>query len=188
MARPASKIIIAAFDGACKANGRASAHAGFGMVVIDSARTLLAEDSDVVHPCVYAFKRDGASKVVIPVRHQAATPTNNRGEYLGMITTLVHLQRYSGADITIVSDSNLCIKTMTDWLPTRKRKGTEAELKNFDLVMIADELLQDLRANNQVRFVHVRSHRKAPVDHLSEAYTHWLINDMADKLATGAIA
>lgn len=191
MARPASQTIIAAFDGACKANGSAGARAGFGMVIIDSARTLLAEESGVVQPCVYAFNRseEGVSgKTVVPVRHQAAVPTNNRGEYLGMITTLAHLQRYSGADITIVSDSNLCIMTMTEWLPTRKRKGTAAELKNFDLVMIADELLQDLRAGNQVRFVHVRSHKKAPADHTSEAYTNWLINDMADKLATGAIA
>jgi ribonuclease HI len=183
-----SQVIIAAFDGACKANGCANARAGFGMVVIDAARTLIAEDSGVVQSCIYAFKRDGDRKVVVPVRHLPAPQTNNRGEYLGMITTLAYLQRYSGADITIVSDSNLCVKTMTEWLPTRRRKGTESQLKNFDLVAIAEELLRDLKEKNSVRLTHVRSHKKAPADHTSEAYTHWLVNDMADKLATGAIA
>jgi hypothetical protein len=77
---------------------------------------------------------------------------------------------------------------MTEWLPTRRRKGTESQLKNFDLVAIAEELLRDLKEKNSVRLTHVRSHKKAPADHTSEAYTHWLVNDMADKLATGAIA
>ena len=92
--------------------------------------------------------------------------------------------------VAVVSDCNLFIQTMESWLPARRRKGTAAELKNYDLVCIGEALLAALRAACLgVTLTHVRSHQKRPpptADATTRAFWHG--NDRVDRVAGALIA
>jgi hypothetical protein len=104
-----------------------------------------------------------------------------------MLLTLLRSHTYCAVEI--VSDCNLFIKTMTEWLPNRKLKKTESELKNYDLIQIADVLLSDLRikTGNRVKLTHINSHKEAPPKTNKLEYFKWLGNTIVDSRATELI-
>ena len=104
-----------------------------------------------------------------------------------MLLTLLRSHTYCAVEI--VSDCNLFIKTMTEWLPNRKIKKTESELKNYDLIQIADVLLSDLRVKtgNRVKLTHINSHKEAPPKTNKLEYFKWLGNTIVDSRATELI-
>lgn len=174
MKRAAIKVI--AFDGGCVRNGSLNAVASFGVYSSDIRM------SGRVDPNTYYLSGD-----TLTSRGPRVTPTNNRGEYLGLIHALLHLLPLRGEKICLVSDSKLVIRTMTEWLPKWKSQGIVDKKKNPDLVKIADSLLRDVSLKNEVEFMHVNSHTKAPTDTQSRAYNLWYYNDQADKLASSAL-
>lgn len=105
-----------------------------------------------------------SSNIAIAQSNKAVAPSNNRGEMLAIALALAACVRAGvAAPVEVVSDSEICVKTLTSWLPTRLRAGTEAELKNLDLVMFAWEMLAQLRAQAaSVTLTHVRGHGAAP--------------------------
>ena len=114
-------------------------------------------------------------------------PSNNRGELLGIVHALLIVLTTAEAaggvpPVEIVSDSLLCIRTLDEWLPARRAKGTAHELKNMDLVEIAEALLARARALVPVSLTHVRSHRAAPAPG-TPAHATWAGNDLADRQA-----
>jgi len=169
--------ITVAFDGGCIRNGKSNAKASYGVFL----RTPEGDQSisGVVNPCRYVYEDDHVSTQM----WEPVAPTNNRGEFLGFITALWHVLEENDADITIVSDSTYCLKTMTDWLPKWKKKGTAGGRLNYDLISIVDILLAKVKKNNRVTLKHINSHQKAPSDKSSLAYELWFVNDSADKLA-----
>jgi len=186
---------IAACDGGCRGNGGDGARAGFGVTFhggplhgLEMHGAAAAAEYDWVDAAnpLHGFRATG----------RAAAPTNNRGEYLaGCYLLLAACRAGLTMPVEVVSDSNLFVKTMTEWLPARRAKGTAGQLKNFDLVQIAERLLDILRGGARVVFTHQRSHLPQPPPPAPEAPPAlqreqrrsrllWGVNARADELAT----
>ncbi len=179
-------------DGACSGNGTRSASARFGLI-FTSGPLAGSKIQGLVPGRGLRLERDA-----LQCSADEMPPTNNRAEYLAVCAALLaHKLTESRGKLTIYSDSRLVIKTLTEWYPRRKAAGTEEELKNLDLVGIAVQLIEEIRASRPnlqadmpegaatVRFIHVHSHEKEP-ERGSEAYFAWAGNNAADTLATTA--
>lgn len=79
--------------------------------------------------------------------------TNNRMELTALIEALRVLP--ADAEVTVYSDSNLCVQTLTQWAPTWERKGWPSDKKNLDLVRPALELV---RARPGCRLQWIKAH------------------------------
>jgi len=107
--------------------------------------------------------------------------TNNRMEYTAVIEGL----RATPADepVCIVTDSQLVLNSMTQWLAGWKRKGWKtasgAPVKNQDLVQALDE---EIGRHAAVRWHWVRGHETG------DEHAHKALNDRADRLAVAAAA
>ena len=96
--------------------------------------------------------------------------TNNRMELTALIAAYRALPEE--AEVTVYSDSRLCVDTITKWAPNWERKGWKRKgspLKNLDLVK---ELLKLVRAHPKCRLEWIAAH---------SGY-RW--NEYADSLAT----
>ncbi len=96
--------------------------------------------------------------------------TNNRMEFQALIEAYRALPE--DASVTVFSDSQLCVNTITKWAPGWERKGWTRKgdpLKNLDLVK---ELLELYRAHPDCPLEWLRAH----------AGSRW--NEYADSLAT----
>ena len=182
------QMVLAFTDGGCIANGKPNAIASYATYIMTGHNNQL-EVSGIVESFEYSMINDDPLNG-FKVTTKPATPTNNRGEYLAwcwMLLTLLRSHTYCAVEI--VSDCNLFIKTMTEWLPNRKIKKTESELKNYDLIQIADVLLSDLRVKtgNRVKLTHINSHKEAPPKTNKLEYFKWLGNAIVDSRATELI-
>lgn len=122
--------------------------------------------------------------------------TNNRAELFAIIRCLENiLEKPEGLPlnektvILIKSDSMLCIKSVTEWFDTWKSNGWiksngKDPVENKDLLLRLDALLGTFPY--EVRFEHVRGHRKEPDDKNSDAWFDWFGNMISDKLAGDA--
>lgn len=114
------------------------------------------------------FVRDGA---VVARRHgHDPATTNNRMELKAVIEGLRLLS--PGDEVTLYSDSQLVVNTLTKWAAGWKERGwrrKEGEVKNLDLVQEAYALLLE---RPRVRVQWLRAHDG----------TRW--NEYADSLAT----
>jgi ribonuclease HI len=74
-------------------------------------------------------------KIVEQVSGGDPATTNNRMELMGMIAALKMLPE--DADITLYSDSNLCVQTVNEWAAGWERRGWKRKtgpIKNLELV------------------------------------------------------
>jgi len=143
-----------------------------------------------VFPALYTFVDDSDPERGVRETDTLTPPTNNRGELLGLVYCFLALLRGRAlGHVEVVSDSKVCVDTLLDFLPKRLRKGTERELKNFDLIWIAWRLLERLRAQADcVILTHVRSHQKQPPPSATSRERFlWRGNDKADKNASAAL-
>ena len=89
----------------------------------------------------------------------------------------------SGSTICIVTDSQLMLNSMTQWIEGWKRKGWKtasgSPVKNQDLVMALDD---EIKRHASVRWHWVRGHETG------DAHAHKAFNDRADQLAVAAAA
>jgi len=161
------EIIEVFTDGSSFNNGKKNAQAGFG---------------------VYFGENDirNISKKVINKQ------TNNVGELLAIYNALLILSRDNKLNdiIKIYTDSEYCLKIFQShynkykkicnpWIIKWKMKDFK-DVKNKDIIKNIDKLL--LKFNN-VEFIHVRSHKIAPLDITSKEYRIWFGNKQADILA-----
>ncbi len=174
---------LAFTDGSCTQNGKPGARAAFAALIIGgqfgggqwlapgaAAAAGMLRDATLITGAVLAreYAIDGDGNIIQPPGAPPVAPSNNRGELLGIIYALAALTRGGAevdgrSDIEIVSDSDICIRTLDEWLPARLKKKTEHALKNLDLVMIAWRLLVALRSRaRSVTLTHTRSHQKPP--------------------------
>ena len=101
---------------------------------------------------------------------EAGRTTNNRMELTALIEAYRALPE--DASVTVFSDSQLCVNTITKWAPGWERKGWTRKggpLKNLDLVR---ELLKLARAHPNCPLVWMKAH----------AGSRW--NEYADSLAS----
>jgi ribonuclease HI len=176
-------------DGACKGNGKPGARASFAAFFANGPLRDTTVKG-VVAPYEYRF-RDPENPLqgfeLVPETEVA--PSNNRGEYLaGCWAFLLLLRARVRGRVEVVSDSNLFIQTIEEWLPKRKTKGTERQLKNYDLVEIADTLVRLLRdgpdACTALALTHTSSHQKEPpASAPARERLIWIVNDRVDKIA-----
>ena len=182
------QTILAFTDGGCIANGKPNAIASYATYIMTGHNNQL-EVSGIVDSFEYSMINDDPL-MGFKVTTKSAIPTNNRGEYLAWCWILLTLLRsHTYCAVEIVSDCNLFIKTLTEWLPNRKLKKTESELKNYDLVQIADVLLSELqiRTGNRVKLTHINSHKEAPPKTNKFEYIKWLGNSLVDHRASELI-
>lgn len=102
-----------------------------------------------------------------------AHTTNNRMELSAIIGALEHLP--NDARVTLFSDSDLCVKTLTLWAKSWAARGwrrKDGEIANLDLVQRAYELA---RAHPGVKLTWIKAHDG----------TRW--NEYVDALATQAL-
>jgi ribonuclease HI len=89
--------------------------------------------------------------------------------------------------LTIYTDNEYIIKTMTEWIHIWKlknwKKADGKQAKNIDLLSVIDHWIIMNKDYVVVEFKHVRSHQKQPNNKLSFEYYLWYGNNMADKLA-----
>ena len=167
-------------DGACAQNGKPGARASFSAVLIDPSQGKGFAVKGSVAPSTYVL--DGLT--ITADESRPVPPSNNRGELLGIIYAMHSLIRTKvDGCVEIVSDSRISIMTLTTWLPARQKKNTVHELKNIDLVVMAAQLLEQLRTHCTVEFRHVNSHRAAPVGAGDYEMFLWAGNGAADQLA-----
>ena len=185
--RVKDRPVIDFSDGACTLNGRPGARASFAALVTGGDALIVR---GVVCPAEYAFIDESAPERGIQATQTPATPSNNRGELLGIIYAfLTILHGAAEGDVELVSDSAVSLNTLLVWLPDRLKKNTERKLKNFDLVMIAWRLLGQLRGRAaSVTLTHTRSHQKPPpaTAGVRERFIH-RGNAIADEHATLAL-
>lgn len=118
-----------------------------------------------------------------PVELSGGEPqtTNNRMELSAALNGLRSLP--DGADVCVVTDSQLLVNSMTTWLAGWKRKGWKTAsgqpVKNQDLVEALDTEVQRL---GTVRWHWVRGHQTGA------GHEHKALNDRADRLAVAAAA
>jgi ribonuclease HI len=188
-------------DGGCINNGKKTAKASFCSVFIDGKEKIIIKD--IVKPykyylndakiifdnnCIVSIGVD-IGEILLIDETLSITPSNNRGELLGIIYSLLQLlnrglnESVIDNTVEIYTDSLICLKTFNEWLPTRRKNNTAHELKNFDLLIIAEYLLDEIKKiYKSVNIVHVKSHQPRP--HESEGTRKlfiWLGNQVADK-------
>jgi ribonuclease HI len=73
---------------------------------------------------------------------------------------LIHAHTTDHVDL--YTDSHVCLKTLTEWYPKRLKQGSEQELKNLDLIVIAYTLLHQYGMHDRVTIHHVKSHQNQP--------------------------
>jgi len=88
-------------------------------------------------------------------------------------------------NIIIKTDSMYLVNSMTTWAKNWEKnnwkKADGKQVQNLELI----KKLYQLSKDNNVKYIHVRAHMKAPpID--SNAYADYYGNYMADKLATSA--
>ena len=156
-------------DGSCLRNGEPGAEASFAVLVLTGPLKNVRMAGRVA-PHEYSLVDEADPlRGFAPLAATGAAPTNNRGEYLAWCWALLLLLRGGvRGRVEIVSDSRLFIQTMEGWLSSRRARGTETGLKNYDLVRIADRLLGALREaiggdpSEGVRLTHFRAHQRRP--------------------------
>ena len=118
-----------------------------------------------------------------PVERSGGEPetTNNRMELRAALEGLRALP--AGSTVAVVTDSQLMLNSMTQWLPGWKRKGWKTAagkpVKNRDLL---EALEAEVARHAAVRWHWVRGHETGA------AHAHKALNDRADQLAVAAAA
>jgi ribonuclease HI len=192
--------MIAFTDGACSRNGRADARASYSAVIarltvtdetLFSDKNAYTVATGLVIDRPYALIDDAAPERGYAPQTEAPplVASNNRGELLGLISAFwLLLQEPAALPCEIISDSRISVLTLDDWLPRRRAAGTAHELKNMDLLTIAESMLARLRTRTTVRLVHVHSHKKAPpASAPARERLLWRGNAIADAHATALL-
>lgn len=160
--RPGETLIWT--DGACKGN---PGPGGWAAIVVPPT---VAADGTPLAP-VEATELSGGDPAT----------TNNRMEYTAALEGMRSLP--DGSVICIVTDSQLMLNSMTQWIDGWKRKGWKtasgSPVKNQDLVMALDE---EIKRHAAVRWHWVRGHETG------DEHAHKAFNDRADQLAVAAAA
>lgn len=173
-------------DGGCINNGKKNAKASFCSVFIDGKEKKIV--NDIVKPYKYYLNDDFEFNLLVD-ESVKILPSNNRGELLGIIYSLLQLlnrglcEDVNNNTVEIYTDSLICVNTFNTWLPNRRKNNTAHELKNYDLIIIAEYLFDKInKMYKSVNIIHVKSHQPKP--HESEGTRKlfiWYGNQLADQ-------
>lgn len=132
------------------------------------------------------------NKLTISKGYIGKTVSNQRMELLACITGIekvIEVMAGSGKlwNLTIITDSMYTINTVTVWAPDWIKLGWKRKVGNnlkdnlchLDLI----KKLYELSCLYKIKYKHIRSHQKEPIDNKSE----WAGNKKADELAGAAM-
>ena len=176
-------------DGGCVGNGGRAPRASFAAVIVGAPLAGELTISGPVAGSEYAW--DTATGRLVDGAARAA-PSNNRAELLAIVAGLGAATVIAGSGrplpIELLSDSLISVRTLGEWLPARRRAGTETALANFDLVSAAETILVRARALTTVTVTHVPGHAAAPpAGAPPRARLLQAGNDAADRAATACL-
>jgi uracil-DNA glycosylase len=117
--------------------------------------------------------------------------TNQRAEGTALIRVLEFIiAKKIRHPITIVSDSQFYINTLTDWIfkwhkahPEFRRKNNGDPVKNRDIILRLYEVYTKACEQTNITLQHITSHRAQPPDIASLEYRLWYGNFIADEHA-----
>jgi ribonuclease HI len=134
----------------------------------------------------------------INISHKEYDSTNNQCELLGIKHTLHVLDKYKSSikqyqgtnpnnKIYIISDSEYCIKALTEWIITWQKNNwktkTYEQVKNKNLFISINLIMNKLKLHNiNYEFKHINSHQQAPLSNKKEMFL-WKGNQIAAYLA-----
>lgn len=180
-------------DGGCINNGKKNAIASYCAILIDGKTKNIKKGLVMPNKYILNLPIEGTSDSIDDTTILSIddtikiAPSNNRGELLGIIYCFIQLylktldDNFIPTKVELYSDSLICIKTFNIWLPSRKKKNTAHELKNFDLIQIADILLTEIKIKyTEIAILHVKSHQKKPISGGNKTLFIWLGNQLAD--------
>lgn len=155
-------------DGACPNNGKKTANAAWGLIVV----------SDIGYQVLY--KESGA----IP---KSEIQTNQRAELTGLLKGLRAAKKfytmYPG-QFTIWSDSQYSINCASVWGPKWKSMGWKKQggpIQHFDL--IRDLVEETIAMGHMVQYRWLKGHKGGDSQHQFP----WVFNHQVDALATSAL-
>jgi len=183
-------------DGGCINNGKKNAIASYCSILIDGKTRETIKGR--VQPYKYILNIDHPisdsetlSDFISIDESIKIIPSNNRGELLGIIYCFAQLylresESNKETNIEIYSDSLLCINTFNTWLPNRRKNNTAHELKNFDLLLIGEELLNAIKEKyKSIKLLHVKSHQQKPLESEGKKKLFiWMGNQFVDQECT----
>lgn len=163
-------------DGGSKGNGKAHCVAAYGWYVTDGEKVSF-------------------STGVVPTVEIAGVvykSSNNRGELTAILSAVEfvrdHLNEFSATEITIVSDSEYSINSITEWIYTWEKDPVKhADKKNKDLITAARDIVVGLKKTHKVKFQHMNSHQDEPADSDSTEWFMWKCNDIVDGLCNKSL-
>ena len=191
-------------DGGCVNNGKKNAKGSFSSIFIDGVERRIIRG--MVYPYKYylndenfTFDESGRlnsallpTSILLTDTNVRIAPSNNRGELLGIIYSFVQLLNsantvdVSNNTVEVYSDSEISVKTFNIWLPDRRKKNTAHQMKNLDLLIIAEYLLDELNKKYKlVKLIHTYSHQDRPLESEGKRKLFvWLGNQFADRQCT----
>lgn len=160
-------------DGGCIGNGYSKAKASYAVYI-----------GDIVirgHVMPYEYTYDGTN---LSCTNVSSKPSNNRGELLSLVRAFIEILKTDSKEVTVYSDSQICVKTINEWYPNRLKKGTVHEFKNFDLVEIMMTLYNKIKEDKNIQIIHTRSHQKINKNMSDDQKKIINGNDIVDKHAS----
>jgi len=134
-------------DGGCINNGKKNAIASYAVYI----------NTYVIRGHVLSYEYNYIDNKLICNYTKPIIPSNNRGELMAIIRAFMEiLINDDNSDHVLYSDSNICVKTINEWYPTRLKNGTTDKFKNFDLIKIMMELFSKIN----ITVIHIRGHQK----------------------------
>lgn len=161
-------IIYIFTDGNCKANGKKTALAGYGVWATDD------ENNPLIKINNFSILKE-------------KIPTNNKAELTAILKALdgVKLNVKSPIDVILCCDSMYSINCVTKWYKKWETNGWENStghsVKNSEIIKEILKIKDELKENNiPVSFKHIFSHKREP-NKDSEEHFFWFGNMRVDK-------
>lgn len=157
-------------DGGCIGNGKVNAKASYAVYINNMILRGL------VMPYEYVYNSG-----ILSYTDRKISPSNNRGELLGLIRAFIEILNIDDNEIIVYSDSQICVKTINEWYPNRLRKGTIHEFKNLDLIRIMMKLYYEIKEIKNIKIVHTLGHQKIKNNMTDDEKKIIIGNEIVDK-------
>jgi len=135
-------------DGGCINNGKENAIASYAVYI--NNKIIRGH----VMPYEYIYESGVLSCKFISIK-----PSNNRGELLSLIRSFIEILNAEDSEFIVYSDSQICVKTINEWYPSRLKKGTIHEFKNLDLIKIMMNLFYEIKKSKKIEIIHIKGHQ-----------------------------
>jgi len=158
-------------------------------IFVDGSSTNNGKDNCKAGYGVY-FPTDISLNISQKIDETKLKVSNNVGEIMACIHG-IEVTNENNTDelpkIIIYSDSEYTINSITKWCKGWKQNGwkkkDKSEIKNLILI----KKLYELYSQQNIEFIHVRSHQKEPENKKTSEYFKWIGNNIADELAKSSI-